>query len=277
MTPKKVHAIYFSPTHSSKQIAESIVRGTGVATVETTDLTLQSVPSREIPLDEPVVIAVPVYGGKVAPLALERLDAISSQGAPVVIVVVYGNRAYEQALTELDRFVTSRGFNVIGAATFIGEHSYSNANYPVSAGRPDARDNELAYAFGRRIIEKINSAQAYEQLYPVDPAKIKRPKQPFFTLIRFARKAMEFRKKGLLVPVYPVNDPGKCIHCGKCVKNCPAGAIPADNELVTLTDKCIKCCACVKVCPEQARTFNSAFSILLSEYFKKQKEPQVLL
>ncbi len=44
---------------------------------------------------------------------------------PAVLVVVYGNRAYEKALMELDAFAIPHGLKVIAGATFIGEHSYS--------------------------------------------------------------------------------------------------------------------------------------------------------
>lgn len=50
----------------------------------------------EIPETTLVVVTVPVYGGKVAPLALERMKCIHTSGAPVVLAVVYGNRAYEK-------------------------------------------------------------------------------------------------------------------------------------------------------------------------------------
>lgn len=57
----------------------------------------------------------------------------------------------------------------------------------------------------------------------------------------------------------------KCIGCGKCKRNCPAGAISLTNEVIrelpngnklykhTIdTNKCIKCGACRQACPTQA-------------------------
>ena len=78
---------------------------------------------------------MPVYGGKVAPLAMERLQGIRASGSPVVLVVVYGNRAYEKALIELDAFASAQGFKVIAGATFVGEHSYSTEQNPIAPGR----------------------------------------------------------------------------------------------------------------------------------------------
>ena len=40
MDINEVHFIYFSPTRTSKQVGEAIVRGTGLTNVVTTNLTL---------------------------------------------------------------------------------------------------------------------------------------------------------------------------------------------------------------------------------------------
>ena len=62
------------------------------------NLTLQTVEETVIPTSALAVIVVPVYGGHVAPLAMERLENIRGLDTPTVLVVVYGNRAYEKAL-----------------------------------------------------------------------------------------------------------------------------------------------------------------------------------
>ena len=48
-----------------------------------------------------VVISMPVYAGRVPALAVERLKGIKTSGVKCVIVAVYGNRAYEDALVEM--------------------------------------------------------------------------------------------------------------------------------------------------------------------------------
>ena len=84
------------------------------------NLTLQTVEETVIPTSALAVIVVPVYGGHVAPLAMERLESIRGLDTPAVLVVVYGNRAYEKALMELDAFAIPHGLKVIAGATFIG-------------------------------------------------------------------------------------------------------------------------------------------------------------
>ena len=44
---------------------------------------------------------MPVYAGRVPALAVERLKGIKTSGVKCVIVAVYGNRAYEDALVEM--------------------------------------------------------------------------------------------------------------------------------------------------------------------------------
>ena len=47
------------------------------------------------------IIAAPVYGGKMAPAAKERMAAIKGSGTPCAVVAVYGNRSFENALADM--------------------------------------------------------------------------------------------------------------------------------------------------------------------------------
>ena len=278
MIVTEAHLIYFSPTHTSKQVGEAIVHGIGITNFSTTDLTLKPVEEMELPTSALAVVVVPVYGGHVAPLAMERLESIRGNDTPIALVVVYGNRAYEKALTELDAFVLLNGFKVIAGATFIGEHSYSSAKYPIAAGRPDSNDLELAVEFGKKLKAKVVAASSLETLYPIDVRAIPRPRQPFFPLFRFLRKVIKLRKSGVPLPRTPwLEDESLCTHCGACVRHCPTGAILKGNETQTDAEKCIKCCACVKSCTQQARVYDTPFAVLLSQCFTRQKDPKTIL
>lgn len=276
MDISKVHLIYFSPTFTSKQVGEAIVRGTKKKVAAITNLTLRA---SEVNVDEQTlaVIVVPVYGGKVAPLAMERLQGIRTSGAPAVLVVVYGNRAYEKALVELDAFASARGFKVIAGGTFIGEHSYSTDQYPIADGRPDNKDLKYAEAFGAKVGTKIEQAPDKEHLYPVDVSRIRRPRQPLLPLFRFLRGVLKLRKSGVPLPRSPLGVEAKCRHCGSCVACCPTGAITKGDECNTNVEKCIKCCACVKECSYSARVFVTPFGELLSKCFARQKEPRIII
>lgn len=278
MILNEAHLIYFSPTHTSKQVAEAIVHGTDIKKVVTTNITLNPAEEIVLPASVLAVIVVPVYGGSVAPLAMERLQSIRGTDTPVVLVVVYGNRAYEKALTELDAYALPHGFKVIAGATFIGEHSYSSEKYPIAVGRPDENDLSIAVHFGKTVQEKILAASTSGTLYPVDVRSIKRPSQPFLPLLRFLRKVIKLRKSKVPLPRAPwLEDESLCTHCGVCVVHCPVGAIIKGDETHTNVDKCIKCCACVKSCKQNARTYDTPFAVLLSQCFTRQKEPRTIV
>lgn len=54
---------------------------------------------------------MPVYAGRVPALAVERLKSIKTSGVKCVIVAVYGNRAYKDALVEMQDVATERRMN----------------------------------------------------------------------------------------------------------------------------------------------------------------------
>ena len=75
-------------------------RGAGIATVEHVDLTppgTQTLKLTEMH-DELAIIGSPVYGGRLPNAAVSRLKRLKGNDTPAVIVVAYGNRAYEDAL-----------------------------------------------------------------------------------------------------------------------------------------------------------------------------------
>ena len=278
MKIENVHLITFSPTHTSKRVGEAIVRGLGIENSKKVDLTFQALDEYEIPTTDLALISVPVYGGKVAPLALQRLEGIRSNGAPVVLVVVYGNRAYEKALQQLDAFVTERGFKVISGGTFIGEHSYSTPSNPIAVGRPDTDDLQFAEEYGQKLLFKIEQAADLEHLYGVDVLRIQRPSQPIFPMLRFIWQLSQWRKQGVVMPRTPQVDATLCTQCGACVNLCPTQAITLGEEgCVTEKERCIKCCACVKMCPQQARSFDTPYAPLISGNFKKRKQNRIII
>lgn len=52
--------------------------------------------------EDVAVISVPSYAGRVPAPAVQRLTAMQGNGARAVLVCVYGNRAYEDPLVELE-------------------------------------------------------------------------------------------------------------------------------------------------------------------------------
>lgn len=268
------HLVTFSPTSTSRKIGEAIAKGFGTENVVMNDLTHD--PNAHIKLgpDHIAIITVPVYGGHVAPTAIQRMQSMQGQNTPAVIVVVYGNRHYEQALDELNAFVSERGFRVIAAGTFIGEHSYSTAQTPLAQGRPDAADLECANLFGSAVCKKL-SLQPHAEA--IDTRAIEAPGHSPDAMRQFKQTVMGWMQQGMQFPSTPSADNSLCNGCGTCAELCPSTAITAENPTETDASACIKCCACVKGCPTGARSFATPFAPLLAQHFSERQKNRTLV
>lgn len=157
-----IHQIAFSPTGGTRRVSELLCSGIEAKSILTElcvkeeELCLPSVAAGDL-----VVVSMPVYAGRVPALAVERLNAVESNGATCVIVAVYGNRAYEDALVEMQDVATAQGFNVVAAVAANAEHSICRM---YGAGRPDAADAGELASFGRAILERVQGGKPFGRL-----------------------------------------------------------------------------------------------------------------
>ncbi len=241
-----VSQIIFSPTGGTKKVTDIITKAWGMPVNEIdltnakTDYTALSMKKEDI-----TVIAVPSYGGRVPALAAQRISQIRGSQAQCVIVCVYGNRAYEDTLIELNNIAEKSGFKVIAAVAAIAEHSIM---HQYAAGRPDTKDKQELQNFAKKIIEKINSS-ASELSAPQIPGN-----DPY--------------KKAGGAGLVPKAD-NQCTNCGLCAEKCPAQAISKDNLRGTDSKKCISCMRCVVKCPQSARKVNGAMVSVAALVMKK--------
>ncbi|HPP66911.1 MAG TPA: 4Fe-4S binding protein [bacterium] len=78
----------------------------------------------------------------------------------------------------------------------------------------------------------------------------------------------------------PVLNPGKCIICRACVRDCPAFAIEIIElsreekkyKMIIHNDRCIHCGQCAESCPTKAITMNSEFEIATDNRLKLKAE-----
>jgi flavodoxin len=168
MEISKVRLVYFSPTGSTRRIVEEIARGVG-ASEEHVDLTRPEAKTRYFDDfgSELTIIGSPVYAGLVPVEAARRLRRLRASSTPAVTVVVYGNRAYDDALIELTDLAKERGFKSVAAGAFIAEHTFSTTEVPVAMGRPDTLDLRRAREFGAGIKEKLIAAKSLDELQAV--------------------------------------------------------------------------------------------------------------
>ena len=107
MKIEKVHAVYFSPTGTTKTVITHLVKCITTllpeVVTEVKDFTLPSGRKKvpDIRESELAIVGLPVYAGRLPNLLLNYLTTWQSNGAWAVPVVVYGNRSYGNALVEL--------------------------------------------------------------------------------------------------------------------------------------------------------------------------------
>ncbi len=241
-----VSQIIFSPTGGTKQVVDIITKAWEMS-VNEIDLTNAQTDYDSLSLkkDDIAVIAVPSYGGRVPLLAAQRISKICGNQMQCVIVCVYGNRAYEDTLIELNDIAEKSGFKVIAAVAAIAEHSIM---HQYAAGRPDAKDKQELQGFAKKILEKINNSAAETSTLQI-PGN-----HPY--------------KKAGGAGLVPKAD-NTCTSCGLCAENCPAQAISKKNLKVTDSKKCISCMRCVVKCPRSARKVNSAMVSVAALAMKK--------
>lgn len=109
-----VFEIVFSPTGGTRKVSGLVAGALGKNTV-TVDLTDSGLDFSAVSMteDDVAVISVPAYAGRIPAVVADRLDMVRGNGARAVLVCVYGNRAFEDTLVELEDVAKHAGFRVI--------------------------------------------------------------------------------------------------------------------------------------------------------------------
>lgn len=252
----KLYDIVFSPTGGTQKVATYITEALEgeVTRVDLTD-SKQDFHMVQLTRDDVAVISVPSYGGRVPAVAVERLTMLNGHNARAVLVCVYGNRAYEDTLVELEDAAKQAGFRVIAAMAAVAEHSIARQ---FAAGRPDAEDAKQLANFAKQIQSKLAAGDDTEPAIPGN-----RP----------------YKKPGGagMVPK-PTKE---CTKCGVCAAKCPVQAIDRKNPKKVEDKTCISCMRCISVCPHSARKVSpvmlSAASLMLKKVCSERKHCELFL
>ena len=262
MTPR-LHTVFFSPTGSSRSMAQETAR------VLEQELT-QNMPlvrgddwdwtfpegraaAHTLGAEDVLVFAFPVYAGRIPQVLMEPLARLAGQGARAVLLAVYGNRHYDDALLEAVDLFAAHGFSVPAAGAFVAEHSMTAK---VGTGRPDAEDMAAIADFARNAASVISCGKSATVAVPGN--------RPYKAL----PPAADIRPQTL----------DSCTQCGLCVSVCPVRVIDADNA-AQVAQGCLRCCACVKICPEQAKYFDNPqvdkIVAMLESNCRDRREPEI--
>lgn len=256
---KKLSFLHYSPTGATCKIGRKVGENIALAAslnISKFDLTAKGAAKPILGAEHLAVVAVPVFSGRVPAHAIEKIKKIDGQGAMAVSLVVYGNRAYEDALLELNDTLKEQGFAVIASGAFVARHSIINE---IAANRPDAQDDDFAKKFAAQVNQKLASGASQKEVQV--PGK-----RPYREVAA-----------GGITPLTA----SSCISCGKCAMACPVQAIPQEDFTYTDSAKCILCMRCVCMCPPKARAlpaeYRAKVASMLAQVASERRENEVFL
>lgn len=253
-----LNLIYFSPTRTTEKIVKTIAEGIG-ADYKDYNITMDKNRKNSLSFENEdlIIVGVPVYGGRIPVILEEFLRNLKGERSRIFLIAVYGNRHYDDALLEMKDIFEENNFEVVGAAGFIAEHSYT---HKVAGSRPDKNDLDIAKNLGIDLGKKLKNKIEIDIKIPGN-----RP----------------YKERKVSEPFGPITNE-LCNHCGKCIAVCPREAIDSKDPYKINTEKCIHCCACIKICPEKAKSFENEgikkiTKFLEDNFSKERKEPEIFI
>lgn len=244
MKINNVYSVFFSPSGSTKKVADCISVKFNKE-VESIDL-LKEPLNKKVQLcdSDLLIVSMPVFSGRIPKVCPDMLKKLCGNNSMAITIAVYGNRDYDDALLEMNDILKENGFKILSSAAIIGQHSiFTN----VATDRPDKDDIEIMNKFVDECKDKISDYKSVNEIIDIN-VKGNRPYKP--------TKSLKFK------PI--VND--NCTSCGLCAQVCPVNAIDKNNPKVTNEKLCFTCTACISICPFNARTLE------LNEGFADAKE-----
>ena len=245
---KNIKAVFFSPTGNTKRVVEQLSAQFSQklsVPVEVDDFTLPAahIDIRTYSPEDLVIFGVPTYAGRIPNKVLPFVQTLfKGNQTRAIAVVTFGNRSFDNSLSELASELEKNHFSVVAAGAVVCKHAFAE----VGIGRPDAVDEEHITAFADTVLKKLQQSGL-----PLFNASIKRNEElsAYYVPLGIDGKPVNFLK------AKPVTDKAKCDNCGVCAAVCPMGSIDK-NDVSLVPGICIKCQACIVKCHTKAKFFD---------------------
>ena len=203
----KFYNIFFSPTGGTKKVANIVAKGTKL---DAEEIDLIKEPDKLMKVnfekEDLCLVAVPSYGGRIPSAVTDMFCNVKADGTKAILVAVFGNRAIDDTLLELQDVLEASGFVCIAGMEAVAEHSLM---HQFGTGRPDQQDEKELLEFAAKIMQSDET-----QRTPKFPGKC----------TSCGLCAKECPEGAIPLNNPKLTDKNKCISCMHCVAVCPKKA-----------------------------------------------------
>ena len=257
---RKIAIIYFSPTGNTGIIAEEIYRQLMSANVRV-DLIDITIPKNRENLSnlfnhDFIIFGFPIYYRRAPQLIRTWIRTLKKKERKCAVYFTYGGVTTGVALQDMACLLMDRGFGLLAAAEFLGQHTFNLAGWNLMKDRPNEEDKNLARTFAREILNKLVDKNTKPICF--EPLSEQENK-------KFDKKSRSTRR---IIPV-PYIIPKECVNCGNCETHCPTGAINIEKFEIN-RKSCIRCLKCMTLCPENAIKIKNMSKLL--EFLKTRHD-----
>lgn len=270
-----LHLIYFSPGGTTKKTVRNISKGFSNIKTKEYDMLKKNVREQNYSFgSDDIVILGFMTATKLFGLVEDVLNSLKGNNTPLIGVVLFGNGYYGSSLKTLKIEVEERGFKLVGAGAFIGQHTFTSS---IATNRPDEKDKQIQEQFGLDMYNKIciNKDLSFTHVLKKDWAR-----NDWISYVKghIADKLLSGISCTLPSSWSNLEFTDTCVDCGKCERNCPTSSIVLKDKYFN-PDSCIGCFSCGNNCPEDAIIYKSKKLLSSIKHIEKtrikRREPQI--